>query len=295
MKERVEAWKHAFEGDEQAILTTLVNFAWNYAAFTTVIQIVRQAPEDDEGRKKLNSMVLDLLAGGYWANAILAIRRLVDRGPFNGRRGVNSLWALIQDIKASRGNLTRAVYVETIASLPYDYEDIREKYWQFVMAQPAGGVHVPRELWYEPSEQRHEEFDWLSGVAPDARAPTDVIREDVFTRLENRLSQLDQVADHATIFFAHAATEASRQGRVMDRWGPNEAKQSLQQVAEIAEFVGRWFCFTGIGDILPTAQYDQFEFLDQPMWQGDRAHLQEQWDAFGEEVSQWPHIDNQAL
>ncbi len=295
MKDRVEAWKKAFEGDEQAILPTLVNFAWNYAAFTTVIQIVRQAPEDDEGRKKLNSMVLDLLAGGYWANAILAIRRLVDRGPFNGRRGVNSLWALVQDIKASRENLTRAVYVETIAGLPYDYEAIRDRYWDFAMAQPPGGVHVPRELWYEPSEQRHEEFDWLSGVASDARSPADLVREDVFIRLENRLGQLDQVADHATIFFAHAATEASRQGRVMDRWGPNEAKQSLQQVAEVAEFVGRWFCFTGIGDILPTAQYDQFEFLDQPLWPGDRALLHEQWDEFGEEVGRWPHIDNQAL
>lgn len=295
MKERAEAWKHAFEGDEQAILPTLVNFAWNYAAFTTVVQLVRQAEEDNEGRKKLNSMVLDLLAGGYWANAILAIRRLVDRGPFNGRRGVNSLWALIQDIKANRDNLTRAVYVETIAGLPYNFEEIREKYWEFIMAQPAGGVHVPQEFWYEPSEQRHEEFDWLSGVAPEDRAPTDLVREDVFTRLEARLGPLDEVADHATIFFAHAATEASRQGRVLDRWGLNEAKQSLQQVAEVAEFVGRWFCFTGIGDIMPTPQYDQFEFLDQPFWRGDRAVLQEHWDAFGEEVGRWPYIDNQAL
>ncbi|KAF1724330.1 hypothetical protein [Pseudoxanthomonas japonensis] len=295
MKERVEAWKQAFEGDEQAVLPTLVNFAWNYAAFMTVVQIVRDAPQDEAGRMKLNSMVLDLLAGGYWANAILAIRRLVDRGPFKGKRGVNSLWALLQDIKASRDNLTRTVYVETIAGLPYDYEEIRDKYWEFVYAQPPGGVNVPRELRYEPSEQRHEEFDWLSGVAADARSPDDLIREDVFSRMEERLGQLDQVADHATIFFAHAATKASRQGRVIDKWGPNEAKQSLQQVAEVAEFVGRWFCFTGIGDILPTAQYDQFEFLDQPLWQGERARLQEQWDAFGEEVGQWPHIDNQAL
>ena len=295
MRERIQAWKQAFEGDEQAILPTLVNFTWNYAAYSTVIQIVRQAPEDDDGRKKLNSMVLDLLAGGYWANAILAIRRLVDRGPFNGPRGVNSLWALIQDVKANRENLTREVYVETIAGLPYEYEIIRDRYWEFVKAQPPGVVRVPRDLWYEPSEQRHEEFDWLSGVASDLRSRNDLVRADIFTRLESRLGRLDQVANHATIYFAHAATEASRQGRVLDKWGPNEAKESLQRVAEVAEFVGRWFCFSGIGDILPTAQYDQFEFLDQPLWHGKRVQLQEQWNSFGEEVGRWPYIDNQAL
>ena len=127
MKERIAAWKEAFESDEQAILPTLVNFAWNYAAFTTIAQIVHQAPENKDGRKKLNSMALDLLADGYWANAILAIRRLVDRGPLNGKRGVNSLWALIRDVKENRDNLTRMAYVEAIAGLPYDYENISKE------------------------------------------------------------------------------------------------------------------------------------------------------------------------
>lgn len=296
MKERIAAWKEAFESDEQAILPTLVNFAWNYAAFTTIAQIVHQAPENEDGRKKLNPMALDLLADGYWANAILAIRRLVDRGPLDGKRGVNSLWALIQDIKANRDNLTRETYVETIAELPYDYDNIQRKHDDFLMKQPAGkAVFVPRELWYEPSKQRHEEFDWLSGVAPDARSPNDLVREDIFTRLENRLTDLDQVADHATIHFAHAATKASRQGRAIDKWGINEARESLQRIAEVAEFVGRWFCFSSIGDILPTPQYDQFEFLDQPLWRGDISQLEEHWEKFGEQVSQWPHIDNNAL
>ena len=77
MKDRIETWKRAFEEDDQGVLPTLVDFSWNYAAYTTIAKIVEHSPETEDGRKNLNYMVLNLLASGYWQSATLAIRRLV--------------------------------------------------------------------------------------------------------------------------------------------------------------------------------------------------------------------------
>lgn len=295
MREHIQGWKRAFEEDDQGVLPTLVNLAWNFAAFSTVIELVRRAPEGEGGAKELNLMTLDLLASSYWGSTVMAIRRLVDPSPLAGPRGVSSLRSIVKDAQSNRERLSRRVYVEDIAGLEYDFLPIKERYWEFVWANTPGHGHVPRELWYEPSEDRHEEFDWLSGVQSEARAPNDIIRSEVFEGLERRLSALDVVADHGTVYFAHAATEASREGRGLTVWNQEEAKAALQSLAHVAEFVGRWFCYSGIGDILPTAQYDQFEFLDRPLLIGETEALQDRWHAFAEEVSQWPHIENEAL
>lgn len=294
MEDRIKSWKIAFEVDEQAVLTTLINFAWNYASFATIVELVRGTPEDHEGEKPLNPLLFDLLIGGYWGNALLAVRRLVDKGPIQGRDGVCSISAIIRDARACRLRLTRKVYVEDIAGLPYNYEALKDRYWRHVLAQPPGPQYVPRELWYEPSEARHTQFDWLSGTTPGSSSPDDLIREEIFDRLEARLAVLDGVSAHATVHYAHAATEASRNGRVLVQWGHTEAKDALKVLAETAELVGRWFCYSGIGDILPTPQYDQFRYLDR-LAPVPPERLQEQWDAFADEVSRWSFIEDDQL
>lgn len=294
MRGRIAAWKAAFEEDDHAILPTLINFAWSYASFSTIVELVRHAPEDAQGEKPLNPLLFELLIGGYWGNTLMAVRRLMDKASLHGARGVCSIFAVIGDVRACRRQLTRRVYIEDIARLPYDYQAVEEGYWRHVHSHPPGPQYIPRELSYEPSQARHAQFDWLSGVAPDNRSSDDLIREEVFDRLEARLAILDDVTAHATAHYAHAATEASRNGRVLTQWGQAEAKDALKTLAETAELVGRWFCYSGIGDILPTPQYDQFRYLDHlapvPL---DR--LQEQWDVFADEVSRWPSIEDNQL
>lgn len=294
MRDRISSWKRAFEGDEQAVLPTLVNLAWNYASFSTIVEVVRHSPEDPDGSKQLSPLLFDLLIGCYWSNTLLALRRLVDKGPIQGPNGVCSITAIIQDARACRQRLTRKVYVEDIAGLPYNYEVVRGRHWRHMLAQPRGPQHIPRELWYEPSENRHAQFDWLSGTTPGNSTPDDLIREEVFDRLEARMAPLDGAAAHATVHYAHAATEASRNGRVLAQWGQGEAKEALKVLAETAELVGRWFCYSGIGNILPTPQYDQFRFLDRlaPI---SEERLQQHWDDFDQEVDRWPSIDDQQL
>lgn len=296
MKDRIETWKRAFEEDDQGVLPTLIDFSWNYAAYTTIAKIVEHSPETEDGRKNLNYMMLNLLASGYWQSAALAIRRLVDGGKLKGKKGVNSLRAIVNDIKDCRNSLTRKVFLEEIHKQAYDYELVRERYWHFVQSQPPGqATWIPKELQYELSENLHTEFDFLSGVAARNRTPEDIVQEGIFDKLDARLSSLDAIADHATIHFAHSATKESREGRVLSNWGPNEAKESLQLLAQTAEFIGRWFIGSGIGHILPTPQFDQFEFLDRPLFMGATELLQEDWDAFDQEVSRWPFVKNNEL
>lgn len=290
----IAAWKHAFEGDRQSVLSTLTNFAWDFASYSAIVEMVRLAPEE-RGEKRLSPLVMDLLARGFWNGSILAIRKLVDKAPLTGATGVCSLRAIVSSARGARRRLTRRVYVEQIAGLPYNYELTKTAYWEWIFSQGPGPHWAPREFHYEPSQERHAEFDWLSGVDACSSRPDDLIREEVFDRLEARLARLDAIADHATILVAHSASDHSRQGRELQSWNLGEAKEALRQLTEVAELVGRWFCFSGMGTVLPTPQFDQFAYLDEPMLQGAVEPLRAAWDAFSVEAEAWPRLPSDTL
>lgn len=297
MRDRIDAWRNAFSGDENAVLPTLVNYAWNYSAFAAVAKAVELCPDDETGHKPLNFMMLDLLRSSYWGSAVLAIRRLVDGGPLAGPFGVSSLRSILNDVKACRNRLTRRIYVEEISNLPYNYEVVERLAWEHLLANGQNGaIWMPRDLQPEPSRQRHIEFDFLCGVTSSASTPDDLISWDIFDRLEARLAEVDRIAEHATVYFAHASTAESRRGRHLDTFGPTDARAALKLLTETAELIGRWFIFEGAGNILPHPQYDQFAHLDKPILPGnDATLLQAQWDEFAEEAEKWPMIENKDL
>jgi hypothetical protein len=291
MRYRIERWKQVYDTEENAITRTLSKMAWDLVAFSCLVEVVRQAP-DTQDAKHLNGMFIDMLASGFWASTMQGIRRLVEKGPIEGHRGVCSLGSLIQDARAARSHLTREVYVCDIAGLPYNYEKTREQGWAYLTAHPPGeAVWMPREIQWEPSGQRHVEFDWLSGSEPGNSTPADLIREEVLIGLEVRLSQLEGIVEHVNVEIAHSATEASRQGRVLDQWRLSDAKVALKELAQIAELVGRWFCYSGIGTVLPHPQFDQFEHLDKPLFTGDVGDLREAWERFDADAREWHSVD----
>ncbi|WP_460118993.1 hypothetical protein [Pseudomonas sp. S2_C03] len=293
MLERIEEWKRIFDFEENAITKALTRMAWDVAAFSCVVEMVRQAPSVD-GEKQLNSLVMDMLASGFWAGTMQGIRRLVEKEPIRGRKSVCSLGGLIADIRASRRKLTREVYVKDIAGLEYNYLRTRAASDAYATEQLRQGNHsywVPIELHYELAMKRHKEFDWLSGVTANISRHDDLIREEIFDMLESRLERLSSVIDHVNVEIAHAATEASREGRVLERWGLTDAKQAMREIAEVAHVVGSWFCYSGAGTVLPVAQFDQFKHLDSPMFTGDRAKLEAVWTEFDREAQQWHQVD----
>lgn len=298
MRERIELWKRVYDTDDNAITKALSKMAWDLAAYSCLVEVVRQAP-GEELRKHLNGMFLEMMATGFWSHTMQGIRRVAERLTIHGQYGVCSLGGLIQDVRAVREQLTREVFVRDIPALEYNYEATRARHWDFVWARHAAGEKGapwdPRDLKHGPAQQRHAEFDWLSGTTPGNSRPDDLIRPEVFDALEQRLRTLESVAEHVTTQIAHAATEASRQGRVLDQWGLVDAKEAIKQLAQVAELVGNWFCFSGIGTMLPNPLFDQFEYLDQPLFTGDTRDLQGVWDALSEEIGNWHTITAQDL
>lgn len=291
MRERIELWKRIFETDDNAISNQISKLAWDLAAFTCLVEIVRQAPETSHG-KRLNGMMMDMLVSGFWSTTMQGVRKLAERGTIHGAQGVCSLGGLLEDVRATRLRLTRQIFVEEISGADYNYRVTEDRYWQWAMGgQPNHARWTPRELHYEISQQRHETFDRLSGSAPGASNPRDIIREEVFADLNGRLSALDAVVEHVNVEVAHAATEASREGRMLEQWNLVDAKSAIKELAQIAEQVGSWFCFSGIGSVLPTPQFDQFEHLEQPLFNGDISDLQRIWDEINREMGQWHDVN----
>lgn len=293
MRERIAEWKRVYEEDDNCISNALSQMAWDLAAFSCVVEMVRAAPEVD-GEKRLNGMVLDLLGRGFWSNTMQAVRRLVEKEAIRGERGVCSLGALVADARACRLRLTRSVFVCEIAGLEYNHrvtQAAEDEWGNQQVRQGNNGFWIPREYHYEPSMQRHAEFDWLAGTTPGASHPKDIIRAEVFDMLDARLARLSDVIEHVNVHIAHAATEASREGRVLERWGLVEAKQALRDIAEIAHVVGNWFCFSSVGTVLPTPQFDQLAHLDAALFTGDLAQLRAVWDEFSNDAHEWHQVD----
>lgn len=293
MLDRINDWKRIFDSEENAITKALSRMAWDVAAFSCVVEMVRQAPELN-GRKQLNGLVMDMLASGFWAGTMQGVRRLVEKEPIRGPKSVCSLGGLIADVRASRARLTREVYVRDIACLEYNYFRTRAASDAYAREQLRQGNHsywVPMKFHHELAKKRHEEFDWLSGVTESVSRPDDLIRVEIFDMLESRLERLSSVINHVNVDIAHAATEASRQGRVLELWGLTDAKQALREIAEVAQVVGNWFCYSGAGAVLPVAEFDQFEHLDSPLFIGDREKLEEVWTNFDHEMQQWHEVD----
>lgn len=160
----------------------------------------------------------------------------------------------------------------------------------------VGPTFIPKGLQYDLSQNRHAQFDFLSGVPHDQRSEDDLVRAEIFDAFDARLAKLNRVADHATVNFAHAATEVSRQGRIINRWGTKEAREALQLLTETAELLGRWFLNSGVGDVLPIPQFDQFKHLEKPLIAPELfPALQEQWDDFAEQTANWPHIADNSI
>lgn len=130
----------------------------------------RQSTQQGLAFAAQSGLLAHFLDQGYVATQVLAIRRLLD-----GRKDVFSLRRLLDDLTNHRKLITRENYV-CHDGLPFDSEA-----WQLqaqgVEAQ-IWGIQAPSLHKFFASRLRHEMFDRLSGVTPDARQREDLINEE---------------------------------------------------------------------------------------------------------------------
>jgi hypothetical protein len=264
------------EDEHHAISLSISSLVWNDAAFRTLVR----AGEINEGGALGNSLLAETLIDGHFAVQTLAIRRLMDR-----TGGTISLTNLLKDIASHADLLTRENFV-AYDGLPYDDTAARDR---VLGALPIGNgpfwaaKHGP-DAWHV-AKSAHEMFDRLSGVNPANRQRQDRIPKRHVATLQRWLeeSEADSIVQWTHKFLAHAA-DGHRRGQVdlafiqptLDR-----ISQVSRVFARVSETLLAYLLYdSSHGVVMPVAQYDKFEHLDQPVIRAEqRPELASRWDA----------------
>lgn len=288
---RISSWKAAYTDETTGIVSAIDVMLWDYAAFRTANKIVnlasqRQRAEHPDGDgPSLNHMLFELIAKGYWASLLLGARKLLDPHPLGGPRGVYSLRAILNDVKACRSKITRKIYVEHLRMCRYDLDALREKNWEALKAAAGKATWVGPEL--ALSESSHKDFDYLSGVKEADRCETDLIDPAVLDALEKRLAELDRISDHASTHIAHAGNAESRLGKALEGFDLRAAREVLKALKEISDLIGLWFA-NGEFSTLAVFQGNQFEGLDiAAVSKADMSELDANWDLIDQDIESW--------
>jgi len=279
--------------DRHSVVNQITAMTWYAAAYQVVRKARRLAPADPEGGVQLNGLVHRLIDHGFFNSQMAAVRRLMDTYPLEGRRGVYSLAALLDDMKQNRELMTRKAIFEA-ERLPYDYEPVRRRRLQYHRQKKEAGErvpHVPRHLWWEDSKRRHQDIDCLSGSSPDNRQPEDTVKEEVFKKLRSKGDlACKQVVTYVNKFIAHAASPDSRAYVEAD-----EARMTLdplwkahRSLCKVTSFIAVVILGDSCPGFLPIPQYNHFKYIDRRLV--DPRHLpqlQELWQRLERKYHDW--------
>jgi hypothetical protein len=224
----------------------------------------------------------------------------MERGSTNPAKQVVSLRRVLDDIKTHRHLITREHYVAH-DGLPYDPESGERDHIDRTIKQSKGGAHFdwlpttgPRA--WSVAQMVHQRFDKLSGVTPDQRSRSDLIRKEVFDKVEALLSDSGwrDIAEFGNKFVAHAADEHSR-GTLLN--GQNGF--SLDKLAHCHKVICRAataiygpILWEGSYGVIPIPQFNHFDNLEAPwLSPNDVKTLSLIWDAHVEKVEAWVEDD----
>ena len=184
-------WMEWLNGqDPQSISPQIYSMLWDYALFRVVNELRKIAAMDPENGVRFNNPVIHLFDAGFVTKQVISIRRLTEKPKYDPKWAIISLHSVIDDIKTNVNLITRENYV-CYDGLPYDYEAVQRQ-WLSTLSRESRGVHVGLLPTNGPntwpmSERVHKTFDKLSGVEPENRKRTDVIRADIFTFLKSQI------------------------------------------------------------------------------------------------------------
>jgi hypothetical protein len=156
-----------------------------------------------------NPTLAYLVDQGYLLFQVLAIQKLLDRGP-----NVISIRRLLTDVRKNCKVITREVFVSGDGH-PYDYNSWASRpEWRDDALTRTWGLGSPHLTEYMISKQLHETFDVLSGKAPTQRRRDDTIRQSIFEAL-NRWTNTNSAKEIERIrndFIAHSADIVTQNG-----------------------------------------------------------------------------------
>ena len=258
--------------DDHSISTQITTIVWDDAIFRTINEARRLATQNYSAERGFNTDLIDLLDRGFVTSQVMAIRRLIDSGFHDPRRGVISLARLLNDVETNQALLTREHYI-CFDGTPYD--------------APLPERDRAREF---TRERMHRTFDRLSGTQPASRSRTDVVQLSVIESVSKSLEACGDLRNYANQFIAHAAEPSARRQRVREqvRITLDALDSAYRAVVRAASFVGLAILFEqSLGEV-PQPQYDHLANLDKPMvLPHELDGLHAFWDARVAEMGNW--------
>ena len=210
-----------------------------------------------------NPMIRRLARDGFAPLQALGIRRL-----WSVRRDDISINRIIQEMKGNISVFSRENYL-AFSELPYDIPIVST---QDLFTHPPsplpGSAFVSPDSSFminQRTRQAHEQFDRLSKTEPPNRKPSDRIPKRFFDILLSHISGsgIDKVTEWSHQNIAHAGNQDHPTWKELnptwnDIWS---AQRTLSQVAQIIS--GLVLNGPASAQLVPTAQYNKFEFLEK--------------------------------
>jgi hypothetical protein len=259
--------------------------------YKLVLAARRSVDRDPAGTPMACLSVHSLLDKCYLESSIAAVRRLLDRHPLHGTKGVHSLRSLIDDMWEHRELFTRR-NLFAVARLPIDPgpRSIRFKRWFLEVAHECTTLILPADLDTAPIESLHSAIDQLCGVAATARTDDDTIREEVFQRLAAQLDGLEALNLIATKFLAHAATlESIEAGAASElRTTTSDVWKAHETFCRVVQLIDCYILRQTSYGFLPVPATDVLRYIEIPIANTCQlAALREEWDVYQRETETW--------
>jgi len=230
-----------------------------------------------------NSLLAEALLNGNVATQVLAIRRLID----DSNSDIISLRRLVKDLRRNFGLFTRENYV-CFDGLPYDYEAVRLKEMMERAGKGAFWAETTGPGAHSTSRMAHQQFDSLAGIDPAKRTREDRLPTSLLTTIEKWLadSGSDDLAKWSHAYLAHAGGPEARK-RIADLTvTANKITDAIKALARVTEAISACLLFAGgrTNALMPIAQFNQFEKLDNPVMQeGGEADADRLWYQLSDE------------
>jgi hypothetical protein len=230
-----------------------------------------------------SGILAHMLDQGYVATQVLAIRRLLD-----GRRDVFSIRRLLDDIKKNRTTITRENFVA------YDGTPYEPDGWQSLPPSDEAriwGIDAPGFSRFLRSSERHKMFDKLSGAQPSNRSRRNIVRIEIFDKLESWLdsAELEKLVTLSHKFFAHAADAASRNTLTYSGVSLKDIEAAQKAIISVERAITDDILFIGEGrDVVAMAPLGFLSGLDSVYVTKETvAEMDAHWDELEKDRNNW--------
>ena len=296
-----QSWNDCLLGEDvNSIFQQIVSMIWDTAIFRIIVEVRKSKFMSNPIETQYYTQLYEFVDRNYFNAQVVSIRRLIEGTSLQGKRGVYSIGALIEDIKKYRSELTREKYFK-LRGLSYDYESIKqseleqEKYElknevkkiKFYIGKP--------ELDWENILQNHIIFDRLSMKNAVERNPDDLISEQFIYKLGEKLEECKKIKIYVNKFIAHSATGESRFESQLDSsitfgklWEAQKTLYLLANLLSISLFGTELI-------VLPLSLPPSLESLDEYVFGQEDSLIQRTFAEYQNETEKWRIEDTEKM